>query len=97
MNAVAYFTAVVARTGSAWRARDVELDEGGGLDELADMLRSVAVDDEPVIAVLEHEDEWFALVAVPLASVIAYAASWWVTTTVGEEQPRDTRSSYDVG
>ena len=63
-DAVAYFTAVVARTGSAWRARDVELDEGGGLDELADVLRSVAADDEPVIAVLEHEDEWFALFRV---------------------------------
>ena len=64
-DAVAYFTAVVARAGSAWRARDVELDEAGGdLDGLADVLRSVAVDDEPVIAVLEHEDEWFALFRV---------------------------------
>jgi putative tRNA adenosine deaminase-associated protein len=61
---VAYFTAVVARTGRAWRARDVELDDGGGLEELADVLRAVAVDDEPVIAVLEHEDEWFALFRV---------------------------------
>jgi putative tRNA adenosine deaminase-associated protein len=64
-DAVAYFTAVVARAGSAWRARDVELDEArGDLDGLADVLRSVAVDDEPVIAVLEHEDEWFALFRV---------------------------------
>jgi putative tRNA adenosine deaminase-associated protein len=61
---VAYFTAVVARAGRAWRARDVELDEVGSLDGLADTLRAVAVDDEPVIAVLEHEDEWFALVRV---------------------------------
>jgi putative tRNA adenosine deaminase-associated protein len=61
---VAYFTAVVARTGRAWRARDVELDDVGGLDALADTLRAVAVDDEPVIAVLEHEDEWFALFRV---------------------------------
>lgn len=61
---VAYFTAVVARSGSAWRARDVDLEEDGGLDALADALRSVAVDDEPVIAVLEHEDEWFALFRV---------------------------------
>jgi len=61
---VAYFTAVVARSGRAWRARDVELDEVDGLDALADTLRAVAVDDEPVIAVLEHEDEWFALFRV---------------------------------
>jgi putative tRNA adenosine deaminase-associated protein len=64
MNVVAYFTAVMARSGSAWRARDVELDEEAGLEEVADQLRSVAVDDEPVIAVLEHEDEWFALFRV---------------------------------
>ena len=64
MNVVAYFTAVVARSGSAWRARDVELDEEAGLDDVADQLRAVAVDDEPVIAVLEHEDEWFALFRV---------------------------------
>lgn len=61
---VAYFTAVLARAGSAWRARDVELDEAGTLDDLADTLRAVAVDDEPVIALLEHEDEWFALFRV---------------------------------
>ena len=61
---MAYFTAVVARAGRAWRARDVELDEADGLDALADVLRAVAVDDEPVIAVLEHEDEWFALFRV---------------------------------
>jgi putative tRNA adenosine deaminase-associated protein len=61
---VAYFTAVMARAGRSWRARDVELDEGGDLEELANTLRSVAVDDEPVIAVLEHEDEWFALFRV---------------------------------
>ena len=61
---MAYFTAVVARSGRGWRARDVELDEVGGLEDLADTLRSVAVDDEPVLAVLEHEDEWFALFRV---------------------------------
>jgi putative tRNA adenosine deaminase-associated protein len=61
---VAYFTAVLARAGSSWRARDVELEEGDSLADLADVLRTVAVDDEPVIALLEHEDEWFALFRV---------------------------------
>jgi len=61
---VPYFTAVVAKAGSAWRARDVEVDEYDSLDDLADALRSVAVDDEPVLAVIEHEDEWFAVVRV---------------------------------
>ena len=64
MGAVAYFTAVIARTGSAWRARDVEVDDANSLEDLTDALRSVAVGDQPVLAVIEHEDEWFALVRV---------------------------------
>jgi len=59
---VAYFTAVIARTGHGWKARDVEVDDASSLDELAVVLRSVAIDDQPVMAVIEHEDEWFALV-----------------------------------
>ena len=61
---MAYFTAVLARSGSAWRARDVDLDDSGDLEALGDVLRSVAVGDEPVVALIEHEDEWFALFRV---------------------------------
>lgn len=61
---MAYFTAVIARTGSGWKARDVEVDDASSLDELAAALRSAAVDDHPVLAVIEHEDEWFALIRV---------------------------------
>jgi len=61
---VAYFTAVMAKAGTAWRARDVEVDESTTLDDLAEHLRAVAIDDGPVLAVVEHEDEWFALVRV---------------------------------
>jgi putative tRNA adenosine deaminase-associated protein len=64
MSTVAYFTAVMARAGAAWRARDVEVDESTTLDDLAESLRSAAIDDGPVLAVVEHEDEWFALVRV---------------------------------
>ena len=61
---MAYFTAVIARAGRSWKARDVEVDDAESLDELADALRQAAIDDEPVIAVVEHEDEWFALIRV---------------------------------
>jgi putative tRNA adenosine deaminase-associated protein len=61
---VAYFTAVIARSGRSWKARDVEVDDASSLDELADALRSASLDDQPVLAVIEHEDEWFALVRV---------------------------------
>lgn len=64
MTFVAYFTAVVARTGSSWRARDVEVDEHDELEDLADSLRAAGNGSGPVLAVIEHEDEWFALVRV---------------------------------
>jgi putative tRNA adenosine deaminase-associated protein len=64
MLPVAYFTAVMAKVGKGWKARDVEVDDAEGLDELVDSLRAVAVDNQPVLAVIEHEDEWFALVRV---------------------------------
>jgi putative tRNA adenosine deaminase-associated protein len=61
---VAYFTAVIAKVGRTWKARDVEVDDAETLDEFVDALRSVSVDDQPVLAVIEHEDEWFALARV---------------------------------
>ena len=64
MGAVAYFTAVIARAGASWRSRDVEVDDANTLEELTDALRGVAVGDQPVLGVIEHEDEWFALVRV---------------------------------
>jgi putative tRNA adenosine deaminase-associated protein len=64
MGAVAYFTAVIARAGASWRSRDVEVDDANTLEDLSDALRGVAVGDQPVLAVIEHEDEWFAVVRV---------------------------------
>jgi putative tRNA adenosine deaminase-associated protein len=64
MGSVAYFTAVIARAGASWRSRDVEIDDANTLEDLTDALRGVAVGDQPVLAVIEHEDEWFALVRV---------------------------------
>jgi putative tRNA adenosine deaminase-associated protein len=61
---VAYFTAVIARSGTTWKARDVEVDESSTLDDLADALRGVSIDEQPVLAVVEHEDEWFAIIRV---------------------------------
>jgi putative tRNA adenosine deaminase-associated protein len=66
MAFVAYFTAVMAKVGRAWKARDVEVDETETLEGLVDALRAVSVDDQPVLAVVEHEDEWFALARVDL-------------------------------
>ncbi|GAA4980264.1 hypothetical protein [Kineococcus glutinatus] len=56
-----YFTAVLASDPSGWRARDVDVP-AGSLDELAEVLRAAAVGEAPVLAAIESEDEWFALV-----------------------------------
>jgi putative tRNA adenosine deaminase-associated protein len=61
---VSYFTAVIGRAGSGWRALDVDVEGVDSLDELTEVLRSASRSGEPVIAVLEREDEWFAFVRV---------------------------------
>ena len=42
----------------------MDVQDAGSLDDLADILRGVAHGEHPVLAVIEHEDEWFALVRV---------------------------------
>src|SRR4029453_17234242 len=64
MGSVAYFTAVIAPSGAAWRARGVEVDDASTPEDLTAAPRSVSGGAEPVLAVIEHEDEWFALVRV---------------------------------
>ncbi len=64
MAAVSFFTAVLASDGSSWRARDVDVEDCSDLDDLADLLRGAAHDDEPVLCVIEREDGWFAVVRV---------------------------------
>jgi len=53
-----------------------------------------------VVFLLGSLDEGWALVTVPVASVISYAASWWVTGAVGDDDPAAgtsaRTSSYDV-
>ncbi len=64
MNQVAYFAALLARSDEGWDASDVDLDDVADIDSLADVLRSSAYDDEPVLLFLEQEDMWFAVVRV---------------------------------
>lgn len=54
---------MIAYSGASWRAKDVEVDEADSLDDLVGTLRSVS-SDSPVLVVVEHEDEWFALLRV---------------------------------
>jgi putative tRNA adenosine deaminase-associated protein len=62
---VSYFTAVLARDGDKWFARNVDLEALESLDELADALRAREVGEaEPVLAFIEREDAWWAVVRV---------------------------------
>jgi len=53
-----------------------------------------------LVFLLGSLDEGWALVAVPVASAISYAASWWVTAAVSDDDPAAgtsaRSSSYDV-
>ncbi|SDQ18598.1 hypothetical protein [Quadrisphaera sp. DSM 44207] len=63
---MAYFSAVLAGRGGSWRTLDVDLDDAVDLDDTAEEVRAAAEDegleDAALLVVLEHEDEWFALV-----------------------------------
>jgi putative tRNA adenosine deaminase-associated protein len=61
---VSYFSAVIGRHGTGWRALDVDVEDVESLDELADHMRAASHGDGPVLAVLEREDSWFALLRV---------------------------------
>jgi putative tRNA adenosine deaminase-associated protein len=62
---VPYFTAVLARDGDKWFPRNVDLEALETLDDLADALRAHEVGDaEPVLAFIEREDAWWAVVRV---------------------------------
>lgn len=59
---MSYFTAVLVRDGAKWFARDVDLEDLDTLDDLADVLRAVAINDQAVLAFIEREDAWWAVV-----------------------------------
>lgn len=61
---MSYFTAVLAREGDKWSSRDVDVDDVEDLTDLADRLRLIENDDEPVLLLVEREDAWWAVVRV---------------------------------
>ncbi|MEV4432152.1 hypothetical protein [Streptomyces sp. NPDC049555] len=59
-----YFAALLARTEDGWEASDTELDDVETLADLVDLAREKAVEDDTVVALIEQEDTWFAVVRV---------------------------------
>ncbi|MGZ4594375.1 MAG: tRNA adenosine deaminase-associated protein [Actinomycetes bacterium] len=61
---MSYFTAVIARDGDKWFARDIDVDGLESLTELTDAVRLLENDDEPVLVFIEREDAWWAVIRV---------------------------------
>ena len=57
-----YFAAVLARTGGTWTGDEVDLLELDDGDVLVDLLRDAGKSGEPVVLLVEREDEWFGVV-----------------------------------
>ena len=68
--------------------------EAGSTSLLAVGILAVLV----LVFLLGATDEWWMVVALPVTAVIAYCASWWVTTAVVGDEPEPTgaRTPYDV-
>lgn len=59
-----YFAAVLGRAPQRWTGREVDLDGLETLDEVAEIMRDAAVDDELVLLFVEEDEEWFAILRV---------------------------------
>lgn len=86
LAALAYVGSVLLRIFS--------VPEAGSTSVLAVGILAVLV----LVFLLGSIDQWWMVIAIPVAAVIAYCASWWVTTAVvGDEAepvapvPRDVR------
>ena len=85
--------ALLAYTGG-WLLARFGVPDSGSTSLLAVGIMAVLV----LLFLLESLDEWWSAVAVPVAAVVGYCVSWWVTTTVvgdndapGVAQPHDVR------
>jgi putative tRNA adenosine deaminase-associated protein len=60
---VSYFAAVFARTEQGWVGAQADLADAEDADDVADLMREVALETEgdPVLLLLEEGDEWFAV------------------------------------
>jgi len=85
-----YFTAILAAPASPtsgardWRAVDVDLDEVADVDALADALSDAADgvgEGSLVLAVLEREDEWFALARTGADGLKVFVSDLEATST----------------
>ena len=77
---LAVVLALLALAGSAL-LRLLGVPHPGSTSVLAVGILAVLV----LVFLLGSLDTWWALVTVPLASAVAFCASWWVTTVAGDD------------
>ncbi|GAA1999332.1 tRNA adenosine deaminase-associated protein [Brevibacterium samyangense] len=59
---MSYFTEILCEHNGEFQAVDLDLCDSSTLDDLVDTMRSAGDADGEAVAVIEHEDAWFALV-----------------------------------
>ncbi|GLW64584.1 hypothetical protein Arub01_28280 [Actinomadura rubrobrunea] len=61
---MSYFAAVFAQTPQGWVGTEAELSEAESIDDVSDLMREAAVESygDPVVLLIEEDDEWFAIV-----------------------------------
>lgn len=59
---MSYFTTVLCETADSYKVVDIDVNDAAGLDDLTDMMAQAGDGYGDALAVIEHEDEWFALV-----------------------------------
>ena len=59
-----YYATLLARTDDGWQASEAELDDVETLDDLTDLARAAAADEETVLVCLEQDGVWFGVVRV---------------------------------
>jgi putative tRNA adenosine deaminase-associated protein len=63
---VSCFAAVFAQTPQGWVGTEAVISEAEDVDDIADLMREAAVESygDPVVLLVEEDDEWFAVVRV---------------------------------
>lgn len=102
---MSYFTAVFAREGDKWFAREVDLEVLDDLTALTDAVRVVETHDETVLVFIEREDAWWSVIRVDgdddprvfVSDVAASAASPFGSLLEVDVQASDDEDIAPVG
>lgn len=105
---MSYFAAVLARTDDGWAGEELDLDDVGDLDALADVLRDLVGDGPgPALLLLEENDEHLAVVRVDSGAGVSEPRVFLsdrravqgseVAAMLWEEAPVETEDDEDEG